>query len=365
MSSTTYGSRGSATRTTARLGGLGFDLVVAVLSALFMSGLYLDGWAHFHRPGTESFFTPWHAVFYAGFLAVAIAIGSVIVLNHRSGLSWWSAIPAGYGLSLLGVAVFALGGVGDVLWHELVGLEQDVEALLSPTHLLIGIGMALIVSGPLRAAWRRTGIPSLWQTHLAMLLSLALLLSLFTFFTQYANLFGTTLPAVRFQPDASASAGNQRMAHIEQALGVVGIVLHTGLLMGLLLPVLRRWTLPLGAITLILTLNIALMTLMRGRYVATGALPLIGFALLTGIASDLLCRSLRPASAATRNFRIVAFAIPVLLYGLYFAALNLFGGGLWWTTPLWTGSIVVAGLIGWLMSFALVPTATSEGPKFR
>ncbi len=57
----------------------------------------------------------------------------------------------GYGLSLLGVSIFALGGVSDMIWHMLFGIEVNVDALLSPTHLLLAVGMALIVSGPLRA----------------------------------------------------------------------------------------------------------------------------------------------------------------------------------------------------------------------
>ncbi len=36
-----------------------------------LAGLSLDGWAHRNRPELESFFTPWHAVFYAGFIGGA------------------------------------------------------------------------------------------------------------------------------------------------------------------------------------------------------------------------------------------------------------------------------------------------------
>jgi hypothetical protein len=38
-------------------------------------------------------------------------------------------------------------------WHLVFGIETDVAALLSPTHLLLATGAALIVAGPLRAAW--------------------------------------------------------------------------------------------------------------------------------------------------------------------------------------------------------------------
>src|SRR4029077_1895831 len=35
-----------------------FDGLVAVLSAVFIGGLYLDGWAHVHGHVDQSFFTP-------------------------------------------------------------------------------------------------------------------------------------------------------------------------------------------------------------------------------------------------------------------------------------------------------------------
>jgi hypothetical protein len=46
----------------------GYDWAVVALSVWFLGGLVLDGWAHNHIPELESFFTPWHAVFYSRFL---------------------------------------------------------------------------------------------------------------------------------------------------------------------------------------------------------------------------------------------------------------------------------------------------------
>ena len=51
-------------------GGRYFDLIVSLLSLWIIAGLYLDGSAHHHIPDLiETFFTPWHAVLYSGFLA--------------------------------------------------------------------------------------------------------------------------------------------------------------------------------------------------------------------------------------------------------------------------------------------------------
>lgn len=39
-----------------------------------------------------------------------------------------------------------------MLWHSRFGIEAGIEALLSPTHLVLALGGMLMVSGPLRAA---------------------------------------------------------------------------------------------------------------------------------------------------------------------------------------------------------------------
>ena len=151
-------ARASATKGLSRApGGIGLDCQVVVLSAVFVGGLFLDGWAHAHGRVDQSFFTPWHAVFYAGYAAVASALVASLLRNHARGYPWLRALPAGYGLSLLGALIFGVGGVGDMIWHMLFGIEAGVEALLSPTHLALGLGLGLIVSvsGPLRAVGRR------------------------------------------------------------------------------------------------------------------------------------------------------------------------------------------------------------------
>src|SRR5918992_2170806 len=129
-------------------GGRCYDWTVVLLSAWYVGGLYLDGWAHHHIPQLESFFTPWHAVFYSGFLALAGFLMATLLRNHAKGYPWRQAVPSGYEFSAMGVLIFVAGGLGDMVWHELFGIEADVEALLSPTHLVLALGGTLILSGP-------------------------------------------------------------------------------------------------------------------------------------------------------------------------------------------------------------------------
>jgi hypothetical protein len=65
--------------------------------------------------------------------------------------------------------------------------------------------------------------------------------------------------------------------------------------------------------------------------------------------------------------------VPLVWYSLYFLALHL-THGVWWSVHVWAGAIVVAGLVGWLVSYLVVPrrcrrrrTAAewSRGPPHR
>ena len=110
-------------------GDLTFDWVTVALCAWLQGGGFLDGWAHNHGRVDTSFFTPWHAVLYTCFLAVAGWLVGVLVHHRTKGEAWGHALPPGYGLSFVGVLVFGTGGLGGVFWHQLFGVEQSVEAL--------------------------------------------------------------------------------------------------------------------------------------------------------------------------------------------------------------------------------------------
>src|ERR1700738_519156 len=61
----------------------GFVWGMGGLSIWWLGGLFIDGWAHSNIPQLETFFTPWHAVFYSGYLAVTITLMVKILQNLR------------------------------------------------------------------------------------------------------------------------------------------------------------------------------------------------------------------------------------------------------------------------------------------
>jgi len=101
------------------LGGARFDWMATVVLVVLIGGTYLDGWAHNHGKVDNTFFTPWHAILYAGLVLVGLFLGVNLLLNRRKGYPWLEALPPGYGISLFGVIVFGVGGVLDMVWHIL------------------------------------------------------------------------------------------------------------------------------------------------------------------------------------------------------------------------------------------------------
>jgi hypothetical protein len=54
------------------------------------------------------------------------------------------------------------------------------------------------------------------------------------------------------------------------------------------------------------------------------------------------------------RLRAFAFAVPALIYSLYFLTLQL-TGGIAWTIHLWMGAIFLAGVAGAFVSFLIAP----------
>lgn len=232
----------------------GFDRLMAILSAWTVLGLYLDGWAHTAFANRlETFFTPWHAVLYSGVAAMGAALLALAVVQHRQGAPWRAALPRGYALSALGFALFVLAGVGDVTWHSAFGFEVGVEALLSPPHLALATGGVLLTGGPLWVAWLRprAEVAHGWRALWPMLVALGMVLSVATFFTQYANALTNASLLAGLRPPQSR--------YVVDSSGMAGVIVPTGVLMTALLLAISRWTLPAGSLTCLMGVNALLM----------------------------------------------------------------------------------------------------------
>ncbi len=341
VSSTATGLRGLSRSASVPIGGRRFDRLMAALALLLSGGSYLDGWAHSHGRVDNTFFTPWHGVLYGALFLNGVVLGVVLLINMSRGRSWRTALPQGYLLSLLGCPLFLIAGVGDLAWHTLFGFEVGIDPLLSPTHLLLGLSAFLVMTGPIRSAWVRNEghEEGTWATVLAPLLALIAMFSLFTFFTTYThplNITGT-ITAPKYQESNGA-------------WGAAGLILQGILLIGTILFAMRRWRLPVGSFVLLFTLNAALMSVWRDKYV------LILPALLAGVIADILYALWQPSVKRSGALHLFALIVPFVSTLATLLTIILFWGTSW-SIHLWLGVCVVTGVAGLLLSYVVAPPA--------
>ncbi len=137
----------------------GQDAVTVVIGLWLIGGLFSDGWAHHNVPELEGFFTPWHAALYFGLL---LAGAWFAWLGRAGGLRWYRHVPTGYGWGVVGIGVFASGGLADMGWHLAFGVEAGIDALLSPSHLVLFTGGLLILTSAVRSRWEPWLSPRPW-----------------------------------------------------------------------------------------------------------------------------------------------------------------------------------------------------------
>jgi hypothetical protein len=342
------------------------DLVTVVLATWLIGGLGLDGWAHSNLEGRlESFFTPWHAVFYSGWTATAMWVLWLVQTRRADHGTWTQAVPRGYGLSLVGVAVFAVGGVGDLLWHQVFGIEQGIAALLSPTHLLLFTGIAMILLAPFRAAWSSPEPPSAGLLDLLpALLSITLFTALVAFFFQYVSLFSIDLAFGASEPIGVAQGqapqlvgGFDAWAQDIQIKGIMAALVTSLIVVAPVLLMLRRWRLPFGAAT-ILVLVVAVIIVAVDGFEAWENLVAAAAA---GVAADAAIARLRPSADRVGAFRAVGSFIPMAVIGCTFLA-AVWRFQLGWPAELWTGTLFFGGLAGYALAYLMQPPPVPRQP---
>lgn len=319
-------------------------------SAWMIVGLFIDGWAHDNnRP--ESFFTPWHGILYSGFLAsTAAAVWSM--RRHQRTLRFDRAsLPVGHGLTLLSLVVFGIGGIGDLVWHETLGVEVGVEALLSPTHLLLLSGGLVLLTGPLRAAWRSEEAAEGLRKFLGPLLSLTFAVAVAGFFLIYASPFVNRAASAGFTRSVGVAHDHPATdpAELLQLLGVVSILLTTVVLSSGVHLLLRRWPQPpMGTFTVMLGLSVALLVALDEF--SQASFLLLG--LIAGVAAD--------AAAKRLPVWTVGAVSMVVLWGAYFGLAAAAEGGVAWTAELWTGTTIVAALLALVMGVLASPPSLAD-----
>jgi hypothetical protein len=339
-----------------------FHIIFMVLALWMIVGVFVDGWAHINIASTkETFFTPWHGVLYSGF-AAAVAWGMLPVFRgRRQGVI--QAIPYGYGLGFVGLGIFLVGGAGDATWHVVFGIETGIDALLSPTHLLLLTGGLLALTAPLRAAWVEvdTTEPSLPEL-LPAVLSLTLTTAILAFFLGYAWGVLDPTPSLPVHPAALDENSPQHFpAERGVAFGIVARIVTTVLLLAPVLFAMRRWRLPFGTTTILFTTVTALMYFLfyEGAARVAGFTPvdlgLVGLsAVVAGVAGDVFIRRIN--ASIERPLTVYAFGgvVALVLWSLNMASIWA-ARGMGWTPELWSGTVVLCTLAAIGLAVVVAP----------
>lgn len=304
-----------------------------------MVGIFLDGYAHTNLiDELESFFTPWHGVFYSGFVATTAWVVWIIYKNIQRGLTWREAIPQGYGPTVFGLALFGLGGIGDGVWHTVFGIEQGVDALLSPTHFMLFVGGFLGLSTVIRTARARNPGRDLARAdRLPLIMSLVLITAAIAFFCVYmwipAQIWAIGIP----YGEAQGAVGYV----------IAGSLVATTVMLVPSLVVLRWWVPPPGLFLGAWVVVNAAIPLAFSMDLATG----LSFGLAGGVVGELLMRWLRPAPGRRSSSMAMLAATVVVAWAACLIAFHL-KEGILWPPEVWAGSVVLSGLttlgIAWI-----------------
>ena len=289
------------------------NLITMLLATVFSLGGWIEAWAHINLGGLGSFFTPWHAILYLGYAATAGWFAR-LVWRRR-------AVPVGYGLGLVGVIGFGVGGVLDLGWHTLFGIEVGIEPLLSPPHLLLILSGLLINSSPLRAAWSDPDLPRApgFAAFFPVLLSAVLTTGDVAYALQYEMAFAYLFPAEQI------------------ALGIPTVLTTNLVLIGTVLLLLRRWRIPFGSVMFLFGCQAVLVA----GTVEFALWPSVVAALVGGLVADVSIRWLRPDPGRVAAFRALPALTSLALWSAYMLAIWL-AGWLDWSVALWSGVITLA-----------------------
>ena len=332
------------------------DLAIGFVGLWLSGGFIWDSWAHLHV-GVESFFTPYHAVFYSAMLAGGIILGVSAARNRKRGLR---LLAEPYRRAMWGVPVFFVGGVGDLIWHSYFGVEDRIEAVTSPTHLIIGFGVILLLSGPIGSALAsRTSLRTL-RDQLPLIFALATVMEFVHLGTSYAYDVGAAraygpAPALGASPDYFIATA---FSLYKTGTGVLIVLLQSIVLAGFSIWFACRFVPAFGAFTLLF---------LCGDLMLAGALtndtPLLPIrflmALVAGLLADTLALRLRPQAARLGALRIFGAAVPAAYFATYFAA-TIALQGTWWNWSLIAGSVTWAAIAGAGVALLIEPRRNSS-----
>lgn len=246
-----------------------------------------------------------------------------------------------------------------MIWHHFFGVESGIDALLSPTHLALFAGGALLFSGPIRASRMRGEASIPWAAPSAIL-AVTAIAAVAAFALIYLSGFLSDEPtfAVSQAPEGTAD-------HITgEALASAGLAsyLVTSLVIVIPLTFLIRQRLALPGAATFLVLSLALLACVLEDFRKPG---IIIAAAVAGVLADLALYALARHGSSVRERELLMSAlVPLLLWSGQLLALAA-QGPILWSLEMVTGVVIVSAGMSFAAVFVLRfawsdPAQTSE-----
>lgn len=311
------------------------DSAVVVLSTWFILGAYITAYAYVHDPRVVDLNarTAGVIIVNAAWALLTLLLFAGFAVGLRAGRSWNRALPDGYTGAFAAALVFGAAWiVDDAFWSLAFGRnELGLEQLFTPPHLVEIAAAAVIVSSPLRSAARRGETVATPVT----LTSSALLLSVFTFATQFIH------PLIDPWAAADYPFLKSTPSWLGQNVGVASILAQASILAGTGLLLNSAFRLRPGSLTFVFTVNGVLVTVTKGNF------QLLPVAVATGVLADawLALSARRPGKPTASLCAVIGGGFATA----YLVEVLLLPAGTAWSVSLVVGSIIAATMLTWMM----------------
>jgi hypothetical protein len=365
-SNTTFNTTFNTAAAAGQLADRRDDAVAGLCGVWMISGLFLDGWAHRNQK-PETFFSPWHGILYSGFIASALWMLYVVRRHQQPGVAWRATMPVGYGFRSAGVGLFGAGAVADLIWHSVFGIEVDIEALLSPSHLLLLSGGLLMAIGPIISTLAREPEQNAtWSSMGPIIGTIGFITSLMQFFIMYLSPFDNWV----FSKDQARTAlveGGRWMQQTVIIRNVAHILLFTVFMVLPTLWLMRNVKLPRGAFLAVWFLPTVLQSLLS----SFDAWPRLAGSFTAALLAEILWPKLFSHSPANQTAnRRVAMLAALLAMMSFVTWIGLFAtmrasNTLAWQAELWFGVPTFAALLSALIVLSTGVSVQTEKSSDR
>jgi len=235
-------------------------------------------------------------------------------------------------------------------------------ALLSPTHQLIGFGLILVLTSPIRAALLATPRPATFSQQLPLLIATASFFELIHWGTNYIFLSGAErtyapLPLPASSPEALTAT---TLAFSHQGGGLTAFMLQSLIMMGITLYLVRNFTLRPGSLTLLYVVGNGFIAVALSTSWVQACAP-IAASIAAGIVADLFLIHFGALRTNRLRYGIFAFTVPVVYHAVVLIYIALFLGGTWWHPIFTFGALLYTGIFAYLLSLVAFPSALGHG----